>query len=116
MIVDDEQGVRQLLGIMLTRAGFSTISAPNGEIALRMLDTEQPDAFILDVMMPGMNGFDLCRNIRQRPALAYTPIVFLSARTDQQSVDEGLKAGGNRYMYKPVLAGQLVAEVRSLLT
>jgi DNA-binding response OmpR family regulator len=116
MIVDGELGVRQLLGIMLTRAGFSVISAPDGETALRMLETEQPDAFILDVMTPGMTGIDLCDHIRQRPALTDIPVLFLSARKDIPSVGEALKVRGNRYMAKPILSGRLIAELRNLLS
>ncbi len=115
LIVDDEIGALTLIGIMLERGGFTVQKARNANEALLMLGETTPDLIILDVMMPGMDGIELCGVIRERPATAQTPVLILSARGDADSIIRGMEAGANDYIPKPILHHDLVAKVRSML-
>lgn len=115
LVVDDEIGARTLIGIMLDRGGFEVLKASDAHEALTVLDQEQPDLIILDIMMPGMNGFDLCRKIRDKPHYNELPILILSARGDAESVMRGMDAGASDYLPKPILHHDLVSKVRRLL-
>ena len=115
LVVDDEIGALTLIGIMLERGGFSVIKAKDANAALAELDKETPDLIILDVMMPGMNGIELCRVIRSRTETSNIPVLILSARGDAESVMRGMDAGANDYLPKPILHHDLVAKVRLML-
>ncbi|MBL8148071.1 MAG: response regulator [Anaerolineae bacterium] len=115
LIVDDEIGALTLIGIMLERGGFEVIKARNAGEALMLLDETTPDLIILDVMMPGMDGIELCAVIRERAPTVETPILILSARGDAESIIRGMEAGANDYIPKPILHHDLVSKVRSML-
>jgi DNA-binding response OmpR family regulator len=115
LVVDDELGALTLIGIMLERGGFNVLKAKDADVALAILEQSLPDLIILDVMMPGMNGIDLCRVIRQRDDTSSIPVLILSARGDAESVMQGMEAGANDYLPKPILHHDLVAKVRSIL-
>ncbi len=115
LVVDDEIGALTLIGIMLERGGFGVLKAKDARSALAILDQNTPDLIILDVMMPGMNGIDLCRAIRERSDTDHTPVLILSARGDAESIMRGMEAGANDYLPKPILHHDLVAKVRSML-
>jgi DNA-binding response OmpR family regulator len=115
LVVDDELGALTLIGIMLERGGFNVLKAKDAQAALATLDQQTPDLIILDVMMPGMNGIELCRAIRARAETATTPVLILSARGDAESVMQGMEAGANDYLPKPILHHDLVAKVRAIL-
>lgn len=115
LVVDDELGALTLIGIMLERGGFNVLKAKDADVALAILEQSLPDLIILDVMMPGMNGIDLCRVIRQRDDTRNIPVLILSARGDAESVMQGMEAGANDYLPKPILHHDLVAKVRSIL-
>lgn len=116
LIVDDEVGARTLIGIMLDRGGFKVSKAKDANEALNLLEKEgNPDMIILDVMMPGMDGIELCRAIRRRSDAQEIPILILSARGDTESVLRGMDAGATDYIPKPILHHDLVAKVRQLL-
>jgi len=115
LIVDDEIGARTLIGIMLDRGGFEVFKAGDASEALGMLDEATPDLIILDVMMPGMDGIDLCKTLRERDTTSDLPILILSARGDSESVMRGMDAGATDYLPKPILHHDLVAKVRRLL-
>jgi DNA-binding response OmpR family regulator len=115
-VVDDEIGALTLIGIMLERGGFEVIKAHNSNEALSILDSEgPPDMFILDVMMPGIDGIQLCRMLRERDETKDIPIMILSARGDAKSVIQGMEAGATDYILKPIFHHNLVEKVRSLL-
>jgi len=116
MVVDDEVNILLLLDITLKRRGFTVLKANDSYSALMMLNSSTPDLFILDVMMPGMDGLELCRQIRARAETAHTPIIMLSARYDERSVERALAAGANAYLSKMSLHSELVLQVRSLLS
>lgn len=115
LVVDDEIGALTLIGIMLERGGFDVLRAKDAEAALTVLDQETPDMIILDVMMPGMDGIELCRVIRNRETTTDTPVLILSARGDAESVMRGMEAGANDYLPKPILHHDLVSKVRAIL-
>ncbi|MGQ9849426.1 MAG: response regulator [Aggregatilineaceae bacterium] len=115
LVVDDEIGALTLIGIMLERGGFEVLKAKDADQALAVLELEKPDLIILDVMMPGMDGIELCRLLRNRPDTAELPILILSARGDAKSVMSGMDAGASDYLPKPILHHDLVAKVRRML-
>ncbi|MEL6403294.1 MAG: response regulator [Chloroflexota bacterium] len=115
LVVDDEIGALTLIGIMLERGGFNVLKAKNADVATAVLDQNTPDLIILDVMMPGKNGIELCREIRQRGDTATTPVLILSARGDAESVMKGMEAGADDYLPKPILHHDLVSKVRTIL-
>lgn len=115
LVVDDEIGALTLIGIMLERGGFNVIKAKDANAALAELEKSVPDLIILDVMMPGMDGIELCRVIRNRPDSKDTPVLILSARGDAESVMRGMDAGANDYLPKPILHHDLVDKVRKML-
>ncbi len=115
LVVDDEIGALTLIGIMLERGGFGVLKAKDARQALGVLDQNAPDMIILDVMMPGMDGIELCKVIRGRQDMPQTPILILSARGDAESIMRGIEAGANDYLPKPILHHDLVAKVRNML-
>jgi DNA-binding response OmpR family regulator len=115
MIVDDDPSLRTLVSIMLTRAGYRSIEAEDAEHALMLLESSTPDLFILDVMMPGMNGVELCRHLRMRPATAASPVLILSARQDAVLLNEAFLLGVKECIQKPVLYNDLVIAVTAAL-
>jgi DNA-binding response OmpR family regulator len=115
MVVDDEVGALTLIGIMLERGGFEVLKAHDAYEALNQLRAETPDMIILDVMMPGMDGIELCRHIRAAGATRETPILILSARGDPESVEQGMTAGADDYLSKPILHHDLITKVREML-
>lgn len=115
LVVDDEIGALTLIGIMLERGGFSVLKAKDGKSALGVLEDNQPNLIILDVMMPGMSGIELCSRIRQRPQTEATPVLILSAKNDADSIMSGMEAGANDYLPKPILHHDLVTKVRNMI-
>lgn len=115
MIVDDEVGALTLIGIMLERGGFRVLKMQDAYSALDKLETTTPDLLILDVMMPDMNGIELCRRIRQMDRYMKTPILILSARGDPESVQQGIAAGANDYLSKPILHHDLITKLYDML-
>ena len=114
-IVEDEAELAALIEYNLTRGGFQTQIWSGGEGTLKALEQWKPDLVMLDVMLPGMDGFELCRRIRQSASLARTPVVFLTARADEVDRVLGLEIGGDDYMTKPFSPRELVARVKAHL-
>lgn len=115
LVVDDEVGALTLIGIMLERGGFSVLKAKDAKEALAVLNQATPDLIVLDVMMPGVNGIELCKMLRERNDTHSLPILILSARGDAESVVQGMEAGANDYLPKPILHHDLVSKVRAIL-
>ena len=114
-IVEDEAELAALLEYNLTRGGYQACILPGHRDTLKNLEVWKPDLVILDVMLPGDDGFDLCRQIRQSPVLARTPVLFLTARSDEVDRVLGLEIGGDDYMTKPFSPRELVARVKAHL-
>ncbi len=115
LVVDDEDDVRTVLRLMLTHAGYDVREAEDGEIALRRIEQEPPDLILLDVLMPGMDGFEVCRRVRENPQTANIPVIILSARKDSRSRQEGFRAGATKYLTKPLAPDQLIWHVSDTL-
>ena len=111
-MVDDEPKIIQLTQDYLENAGFSVISAGDGERALAVIQAEKPDLVVLDLGLPGMDGLDVCRSIRKTSNL---PIIMLTARDEETDKLVGLELGADDYITKPFSPKELVARVRSVL-
>src|SRR5512142_663629 len=114
-IVEDETELASLLDYNLKRNGFETQVLNGARDTLRQLESARPDLIVLDVMLPETDGFELCRQIRRTPALARTPVLFLTARSDEVDRVLGLEIGGDDYMTKPFSPRELVARVKAHL-
>lgn len=115
LVVDDEPMARTLLRLTLVRAGFDVVEAVDGFDALDKLKEGAPDVMILDVMMPGIDGFSVCETVREDVSTAELPIIMLSAKTDLESVNKGLEVGANSYLTKPISPEELTRQVRAVL-
>ncbi|HEY3445563.1 MAG TPA: diguanylate cyclase [Myxococcales bacterium] len=115
LVIDDDPFSAKLVDTCLRAAGFVSASCSEPEQALEIVESELPDLVILDVVMPGVDGFELCRRIRKNPALAFTPIIFVTRKGDVEGRVRGLEVGGNDYIAKPFDPQELVARVRSHL-
>lgn len=115
LIVDDEPMARTLLRLMLVRAGFNVSEAEDGFDALEKVTISQPDIILLDVMMPGMDGFSVCAELRQRKETSTLPIIMLSAKTDLDSINKGLRVGATKYLTKPISPDDLTRHVKDIL-
>ncbi|MCP4428634.1 MAG: response regulator [Chloroflexi bacterium] len=114
LIVDDDRVIREMLCLFLHLTGYETEEANDGVDALNKIQRRQPDIVILDVMMPNMDGIELCKLLRQNAQTAHLPIIMLSGKTQVEAVAEGLQAGANRYLTKPAsmdVLTQTMAEV-----
>ncbi len=115
LIVDDEPLTRNLLRLMLERAGFDTSEAEDGLKALLMMAEQSPDVLLLDVMMPNMDGLTVCEKLRAQPETAVLPIILLSARTSPEAVRAGLDAGATKYLSKPINRKELINTIHEVL-
>jgi DNA-binding response OmpR family regulator len=114
-VVEDEEDIARLISHNLQAAGFDVQSFVSGSSVVSEALREMPALFLLDVMLPGADGFELCRQIRQTPTLSSTPIIFLTAKTAEADRVKGLEMGGDDYITKPFSPRELVARVRSVL-
>jgi two-component system alkaline phosphatase synthesis response regulator PhoP len=117
LVVDDEQSIVDLLEYNLQREGYQVVVARDGREALRLARTEPPDLIVLDLMLPGLDGFDVCRELRREgdPALARVPIIMLTARDEEVDRVVGLELGADDYVTKPFSVRELVARVKAVL-
>lgn len=113
MIVDDESKNIQLLGTLLTQDGYNIIPAVNGIKALEKLKKVKPDLILLDVMMPELDGFETCRQIKNNPDTKDIPVIFLTAKIDKDDVIKGLTAGACDYVTKPFNHKELLIRVKN---
>ena len=114
LIVDDQGGDRRLVEAILEPYGYEVQAAASGEEALERIEAEPPDLVLLDVVMPGMSGYDVCRHVRAHEATAFLPIVMLTANPDQDKI-AGLEVGADDFIAKPLDRRELLTRVRSLL-
>ncbi len=113
LVVDDDPSVREALALVLDLNGFEVSTAVDGREAIRALARDSPDAVILDVLMPGVDGLEVCRRIRA--AGDRTPVLMLTARTEVSERVAGLEAGADDYLAKPFAREELIARLRALL-
>jgi len=112
LVVDDEESFVDALVTRLTREGFSVETAFDGEQALQLFDQTQPDLVLLDVMLPGMSGLDVCRTLRKRSTV---PVIMVSARSEEIDAVIGLEVGADDYIAKPYRVRELISRMRSVM-
>jgi DNA-binding response OmpR family regulator len=115
LIVDDEPNIVLSLEYLMKREGFEVAAAGDGEGALRAMAEHRPDLVILDVMMPKLNGFEVCQRIRAEPALSGVRVLMLTAKGRETEMKKGLELGADAYVTKPFSTKELVAEIHRLL-
>jgi len=115
LIVDDEPSIVISLQFLMTREGYEVALAGDGEAALQAIQANPPDLVILDVMMPKLNGFDVCQRIRSDPRWQAVRVLMLTAKGREVEMARGLALGADAYVTKPFSTKDLVAEVRRLL-
>ncbi len=115
LIADDEPNIVSALEFLLERSGFEVDVARNGEQALQRLDAVMPDLVLLDVMMPRVSGYDVCRRIRERPECKGVKIIMLTARGRDAEMQKGMDLGADLYVVKPFSTRDLVDKIHALL-
>lgn len=115
LIAEDEPSIVVSLEFLLRGAGYEVTIARDGEEALEAAERVKPDLMLLDVMLPAVNGFEVCRRVRQTPALRHVPILFLTARGLENEITKGLALGATAYMTKPFATKELIRAVDELL-
>ncbi|MCX6992044.1 MAG: response regulator transcription factor [Kiritimatiellaeota bacterium] len=115
VIVEDEEDILELLRYHLAREGYSVTTAANGEQALKIIAQKIPALALLDLMLPGLNGLELCRSLKKDPRTAAIPIMMVTAKNEESDVVIGLELGADDYIMKPFSIKVLVARVHALL-
>jgi two-component system phosphate regulon response regulator PhoB len=115
LVVDDELPIIELIQYNLKKEGFTVLTAENGAQALELARSEKPDLIILDLMLPDMGGFDICRILRNDSSTARIPIIMATAKTSDSDIVSGLELGADDYITKPFSPKVLVARVKSVL-
>ena len=115
LVVEDEPAQQEILGYNLEAEGFRVARAMNGEEALVLLDEEKPDIIVLDWMLPNLSGIEVCRQIKTRPETRNTPVIMLSARSEEVDRVRGLETGADDYVIKPYSVLELTARVKAQL-
>lgn len=115
LVVDDEEMTRDLLRLMLKGTRLTIYEAEDGFVALEKIEAHEPDLVILDVMMPGMDGLAVCRKLRSQAKTSSLPVIMLSAKTTPSAIQDGLDAGANKYLTKPVGFKDLLSNIQDVL-
>ena len=115
LLIDDTQANREVLCALLESEGYKIFMAPDGPTALRIAERTTPDLILLDVMMPGMNGYEVCRRLKQEDKTRETPVIFITAETDTSAVVQGFQVGGVDYIPKPFRDAEVLVRVRNNL-
>lgn len=115
LVIDDEKDVIELLRYNLEKAGFDVVAARDGESGLKAASVSPPDAIILDVMMPGLDGLAVCRRLREEHRTARIPIIMLTAKAEEADRVVGLELGADDYVVKPFSPREIVARIRAQL-
>jgi two-component system alkaline phosphatase synthesis response regulator PhoP len=115
LVIEDDSAALRLIGYTLEQEGYRVLSAENGLEGFKKAQDECPDLIILDIMLPGLDGYDVCRRLRQIPETAVLPILMMSAKARQEDKDVGLHVGADDYLAKPVDPLEILAKVETLL-
>lgn len=115
LVIEDDPSSARLVGYALEREGYQVEIAVNGVEGLRKAQEEDPDLVILDVMLPGLDGFELCHRLRADSTTDHVPILMLSAKAQEFDKSTGLKAGADEYLVKPADPAEILAKVERLL-
>lgn len=115
VIVEDEPHILLSLEFLLQRHGYETASAADGEAGLALIHNLRPDVVLLDIMMPGRNGYDVCRILKSDPDLHATPVIFLTAKGQEVDMLKGLDLGATSYVTKPFGNAEILEAIRAVL-
>jgi two-component system, OmpR family, alkaline phosphatase synthesis response regulator PhoP len=115
LIVEDEKDIVKMLGYNLKKEGYRTVDTYDGEDALDLAVTEHPDLILLDLMLPGIDGLEVCRQLRKEPKSAGIPIIMLTAKTQEIDKVVGLELGADDYVSKPFSPKELIARIKAVL-
>jgi DNA-binding response OmpR family regulator len=115
LIVEDEESILLSLEFLLTEEGYSVVTAQDGATALNAAAAQTPDLVLLDVMLPHIDGFEVCRQMRANPLLKNTRIMMVTARGRESEVERGLSMGADAFLTKPFSTRELMDKIRSLL-
>ncbi|GAC1447881.1 MAG: response regulator [Desulfuromonadaceae bacterium] len=116
LIVEDEESLLKLETILLTVKGFKVIGAFTGKMAIDKIGVEEFDLVLLDIMLPDIDGFEVCRQIRKDPRTATVPIIMLTGKKSQDDHDRGVLCGANAYLVKPFKSAMIIDEINRLLS
>ncbi|MBO7237548.1 MAG: response regulator transcription factor [Kiritimatiellae bacterium] len=116
VIIEDDSAIRSILSITLKGAGFAIVKeAETGDEGLRLVKELKPSLVLLDLMLPGIDGFTVCKKIRESPETASTPVIMLTARSEEEDIVRGLECGADDYITKPFSRQVLLARIRAVL-
>jgi len=115
LVVEDEPEIRILVKTILEKAGYSVVEAEDGEAALRLVNEEEPDLVLLDVMIPGIEGWEVCRRIRENEATRRLPIIMVTVRTTDEDIQRSVECGANAHINKPFDQRELLDTIKKLL-
>ncbi|KOY86514.1 transcriptional regulator [bacterium 336/3] len=115
LIVDDEPNILMSLDFLMRKEGYDVLVARNGKEALESLENNEPDMVLLDIMMPDVDGYEICQYIRKQENLQNCKVIFLSAKAKEADIQKGYEAGADFYMTKPFSNKNLIGKVKELL-
>jgi DNA-binding response OmpR family regulator len=116
LVVEDEESLLKLETILLTVKGFEVIGAITGKMAIDKIGVEAFDLVLLDIMLPDIDGFEVCRQIRKDPRTTTVPIIMLTGKKSQEDHDKGVSCGANSYLVKPFKSAMIIDEINKLLS
>src|SRR5512145_1301224 len=114
LVVDDDRDMARFLGLLLGKEGVAVEIASDGESAMRSIEASPPEMVLLDVLLPGRSGFEICERLKSDPATALIPVILVTALEDQESRVRGIQAGADDFLSKPVRREELLARVQTL--
>lgn len=115
LVVDDEPNIIMSLDFLIRKEGYQLFIARNGKEALEIAQTEKPDLVVLDIMMPDIDGYEVCKRIKSDENLKHTKVIFLSAKSRESDIQKGLNQGGDLYVTKPFSTRNLMKEIKIFL-
>ena len=115
LIIEDDPSTLRFVEYTLQQEGLQVFTARNGLDGLKSAQTQQPDLIILDIMLPGLDGYEVCHRLRQKAETASIPVLILSAKARQEDKDMGMRVGADDYLTKPVDPSEIVTKVQALL-
>ncbi|WP_243374454.1 response regulator [Geotalea sp. SG265] len=116
LIVEDEESLLKLESILLSSKGYAVVGVMDGNAALQEVKSNRPDLVVLDVMLPEMDGFEVCRRIKENPETSGIPIVMLTAKKSNNDVERGKQAGAEAYITKPFRSAKVIEVIESLIS
>jgi len=113
-VVDDDPSITRVMKVILRSSGYDVVTAPGGEEGLELARSEAPDVLLLDVMMPGIDGFEVCRRLKADEGTRDIPVIFVSALTAEKEIEQGMSLGALAYLTKPFTPDLLLAKISEI--